>query len=173
MSTANSFSVNGRSATATADDSAAAGTVTIRNIVTFWIAGRLYGIDILDIREINGETSVTPIFHAPPQVRGFVNIRGSIHLVVEPRITLGLPPLPEGSAGSRSRNQLLVFKPAVVETFAVLVDRIGDIVAVANDRIDPPEHVPQGQPQLSAGVCKLDGQLIELLNPRGFALLQG
>lgn len=138
-----------------------------RNFVSFWIGKRLHGIDILDIREINSERGFTPIFHAPPQVKGYVNIRGQIHLVVDPRIPLGLPEDTPGPGG-KSRQQLLIFKPHVAETFALLVDRVGDIIEVPVDRIEPPEASSTGLSVHCAGVCKLDGQLMELLDPRGF-----
>ena len=141
----------------------------LRNIVSFRVGGRLFGIDILDVREINSEIAFTPIFHAPPQVRGYVNIRGQIHLVVDPRLPLGMPADSTDEAKPKGKpRQLLVFKPSVGESFALLVDRIGDIIPVPVDRIEPPEASSAGTSAHSAGVCKLDGQLMELLNPRGF-----
>jgi purine-binding chemotaxis protein CheW len=141
--------------------------VATRHFVSCWIGGRLHGIDILEIREINSERGFTPIFHAPPQVRGYVNIRGQIHLVIDPRIPLCLPEAPPGTL-VKGRQQLLIFKPHVAETFALLVDRVGDIIEVPTDRIEPPESATPVNASLNAGVCKLDGQLMELLEPRGF-----
>ena len=154
---------------------AAAATLegSLRHYCSFWIGDHLFGIDILDVREINSEITFTPIFHAPPQVRGYVNIRGQIHLVIDPRIPLGLAENPPGGPTGKSRRQLLVFKPQVGETFALLVDRIGDIIQVPIDRIEPPEASSAGTSVHSAGVCKLDGQLMELLDPRGFLKLGG
>jgi chemotaxis signal transduction protein len=145
------------------------GEVATRNFVSFWVGGRLYGIDILDVREINSETSFTPIFHAPPEVRGYVNIRGQIHLVIDPRLPLGMSAdATTGTGTGKSRQQLLIFKPQVAETFALLVDRVGDIIPVPIDRIEAPEASSAGLSAHSAGVCKLDGRLMELLDPRGF-----
>lgn len=145
------------------------GEVASRNFVSFWVGGRLYGIDILDVREINSETSFTPIFHAPPEVRGYVNIRGQIHLVIDPRLPLGIPADATTGAGTgKAKQQLLVFKPQVAETFALLVDKVGDIIPVPVDRIEAPEASSAGLSARSAGVCKLDGRLMELLEPRGF-----
>jgi purine-binding chemotaxis protein CheW len=141
--------------------------IPTRHFVSCWISGRLHGIDILQIREINSERGFTPIFHAPPQVRGYVNIRGQIHLVIDPRIPLCLPEAPPGALG-KGRQQLLIFKPHVAETFALLVDSVGDIIEVQTDRIEPPENATPVNASLSAGVCKLDGQLMELLEPRCF-----
>lgn len=146
----------------------------VRDFVSFWVGGRLHGIDILDVREINSETSFMPVFHAPPQVRGYVNIRGQIHLVIDPRIPLGMAAdATTGNGTGKAKQQLLIFKPQVGESFALLVDRIGDIIQVPVDRIEPPEASSAGTAAHAAGVCKLDGQLMELLDPRGFLEMKG
>lgn len=139
--------------------------VAVRRYCSFWVGGHLFGIDILEVKEINAEIAFTPIFHAPPQVRGYVNIRGQIHLVIDPREPLGLPP-EEKTEG----KMLLIFKPSVAEASAMLVDRVGDIVEVPEDRIeDDLDHGVPGQGgALATGVCKLEGQLMVVLNPRGF-----
>jgi chemotaxis signal transduction protein len=139
--------------------------VRVRRYCSFWVGGHLFGIDILEVKEINAEIAFTPIFHAPGQVRGYVNIRGQIHLVIDPREPLGLP-REEKTDG----KMLLIFKPAVAEASAMLVDRVGDIIEVPEDRIedDAAQDVPGQDGGLATGVCKLDGQLMVVLNPRGF-----
>ncbi len=102
-----------------------------RQFCTFWLANRLFGVDIIDVKEISQEMTFTPIYHAPKEVEGYVNIRGQIHLVINLRTLLGL-----------ERNQLtqnscvILFKQSVGEPFGVLVDNIGDIVEVSNDQIE-------------------------------------
>ena len=140
-----------------------AAAVEIRRFCSFWIADSLYGIDILDVKEINSDVALTPIFHAPAQVRGYVNIRGQVHLVIDPRAPLGLPldPILTG-------KMLIIFKPSVGEACAMLVDRIGDIVEISTDRFEEDAAAASEGPALTVGVCKLDGQLLVALNPRGF-----
>jgi chemotaxis signal transduction protein len=146
------------SPTATASTEAA-----LRHYCSFWIGDHLFGIDILDVKEINGDISLTPIFHAPPQVRGYVNIRGQVHLVVDPRRPLGLEPDP-----ALTGKMLIIFKPSVGEACAMLVDRVGDIVEVPEANFEEETVDPIGETTLTAGVCKLDGQLLVVLDPRGF-----
>jgi chemotaxis signal transduction protein len=144
---------------------AAAESAPVRRYCSFWVGSHLYGIDILEVKEINAENAFTPIHHAPPKVRGYVNIRGQIHLVIDPREPLGLPP-----EDRTEGKMLLIFKPAVAEASAMLVDRVGDIIEVPEDRIedDAEQKVPGQGGELATGVCKLDGQLMVVLNPRGF-----
>ena len=135
---------------------------------TFWIAGRLFGVDILDVKEINTEVEFCSIHHAGEEVRGYVNIRGQIHLVLDLRLLLGFEP---EAVGPNSR--VVIFKPHVGETFGVLVDKIGDIVDVVSDQIE--ERKTQQDDQLTGrdgrkslikGECKLDDYLLVILDAK-------
>lgn len=139
----------------------------IKQFCTFTISGRLYGVDILDVKEVNQEAAFTPIFHAPQEVAGYVNIRGRIHLILNLRRILGLKdePLDE-------KNRLVLFKPTVGDSFGVLVDAIGDVVETDESLIEPGQLVNEeleGEDRseavdLISGVCRLDGSLMLLIN---------
>ena len=137
---------------------------------TFWAAGRLLGVDILDVKEINMETNFTPVYHAPEQVRGYVNIRGQIYLILDLKMILG-----RGQAELLPTSRLVLFKPSVGDAFGVLVDRVGDVVEVDQDSIEDRRRNSQGsmpenaerrgtQDDLVEGVCKLQGVLLVVLN---------
>jgi purine-binding chemotaxis protein CheW len=133
---------------------------------TFRVADRLYGTDIIKVKEITGETSFTPVFHAPPEVRGLVNIRGQINLVVDLRMLLGFEPA-EVSASTR----VVLFKPDVGEAFGLLVDSVGDVVPASESMIEwrregAPAPVHGGVcERLETGVCKLDKALLVIIDP--------
>jgi len=148
--------------TTTSSSAVATTEAVIHRYCSFRIAKQLYGVDISNVKEINSEVAFTPVFHAPPQVRGYVNIRGQIHLVVDPREPLGLPP-----EATCEGKMLIVFKPTIGDNCAMLVDEIGDIINVpaANFEEDA-QALDDGA--LTTGVCKLDGQLLVALSPRGF-----
>ncbi|MDH4121520.1 MAG: chemotaxis protein CheW [Deltaproteobacteria bacterium] len=135
---------------------------------TFWLANRLFGVDILDVREINQEQKATPVFHAPPEVRGYVNIRGQVLLALDLRVMLGFPPNQDAT-----NTRLVVFKPEVGESFGVVVDRVGDIVEATAEQIEEREvlgeefQISQGK-ELILGECKLTDKLVILLNPSKF-----
>lgn len=102
-----------------------------RQFCTFWLSHRLFGVDIIDVKEISHEMTFTPIHHAPKEVKGYVNIRGQIHLVIDLRTLLGLE-----ENVINDNNCVILFKQTVGEPFGVLVDNIGDIVKVSNDQIE-------------------------------------
>ncbi len=53
-----------------------------RQLVTFQLGPEIYGIDIMDVREIVQMDSVRPIPNAPPSVEGIFNLRGEIIPVI-------------------------------------------------------------------------------------------
>ena len=143
---------------------------TQRLFCTFRVDGRLFGVDILDVKEVTTETTSTCIAHAPDEVRGLVNIRGHIYLALDLRRLLGLP-----VAGVTGDSRLVLFKPGVGSAFGVIVDEIGDIQTAEPDRI---EAFSRGEHEAAAAnlrrvdlidaVCKLTGELLMILNPRRF-----
>ena len=68
-----------------------ASMATQRLFCTFRVDGRLFGVDILDVKEVTAETTFTRVAHAPDEVLGLVNIRGHIYLALDLRRLLGMP----------------------------------------------------------------------------------
>src|SRR5262245_60529706 len=95
---------------------------TPRLFCTFRVDGRLFGVDILDVKEVTTEITATRIAHTPEEVRGLVNIRGHIYLALDLRLLLGLPP-----ANATGDSRMVLFKPTVGSAFGVVVDEISDI----------------------------------------------
>jgi purine-binding chemotaxis protein CheW len=152
-------------------DAVQTATGTRSDYCTFRLGGRLFGFDILAVKEVNTHTKFTPVPHAPAAVRGYVNLRGDIALVVDLRQLLGLEPL-EVSADTR----LIMFKASAGDSLGVLVDEIGSIARVEADAIeawradeqpgvDEAAEVWQAG-ELVTGVGKLEGELLIILEPR-------
>ena len=57
--------------------------------LTFTIGDEEYGIEILRVQEIKGYPAITPIPHAPPWIKGVMNLRGTVVPVVDLRIKFG------------------------------------------------------------------------------------
>ena len=143
-----------------------------RQFCTFRISGRRFGVDILDVKEINSEVDYTPIFHAPGEVRGYVNIRGQLYLLLDLGLILGFESekVDEGS-------RVVLFKAEVGEPFGILVDKIGDTIIVEEDQIENrrkdrketeglPEDSERRSLELGEGVCRLEDGLVVIVNSR-------
>ena len=140
---------------------------------TFRMANRLFGVNILDVKEVNENTNVTPIYHAPPDICGYINIRGQILLVVNLRETFGFD---QGhKTNIRNNGKVVVFKHSVDEPFGILVDEVCDVVSVEQNRIvdrrageanasDAVREFRRAKDGIVMGVCPLERELLLVLN---------
>lgn len=148
----------------------------IKQFCTFRLEGRLFGVDIMTVQEVNQETAITPIYHSPQAVKGYINVRGQIYLVVDLRMLFGFDP-----KEIDKKNRVVIFKNSVAQPFGVLVDSIEDIVMVETNSIverrqntnkksnseDENKVVRKSHQALTLGVSKLDNDLMVVLNAFG------
>jgi len=140
---------------------------------SFRLAERLFGVSIQDVKEIGSDVQVTSIPHAPPAVRGYMNIRGQIHLVIDLRTLFRFE-----RVEVTSLTKVVIFKPRVDDPFGVLVDQVADVVEAderdiverrsekdADENSDAEKR--KAPKSLSLGVTKLDKELMIVLNARG------
>lgn len=140
-----------------------------RRFCSFRLFGRLYGVDIRDVKEINTEVSYTPIFHATRDIKGYINIRGQIYLLLDLRAIFGFP---DKEIDESSR--VVLFMSDVGELCGILVDSIEDVVIVEEGQIenrrkqerDVPEGIERRAADVGEGVCKLEDELLVLLDAR-------
>jgi purine-binding chemotaxis protein CheW len=126
---------------------------------TFYVGHMLLGIDIRVVQEINRQSEITQVPHAPEYVRGVINLRGDVATVVDLRTILGLPK----SDNSRQTRNLIVHHRG--ESIGLLVDRISDILTLSGDEIGPPPTNVDGvDGRLMSGVCTLDSEIVVLLD---------
>ncbi len=129
-----------------------------KQFVTFRLDDRLAGVDILKVREINRVLEVTPVQHAPPYVRGLVNLRGQTVTIFDLGVRLGLEPrvLTEDS-----HNVILK-----AQDVGLLVDRIGDVEEARESQIEsPPANLSGIGAEFVECVVRLNQELILILSP--------
>jgi purine-binding chemotaxis protein CheW len=146
---------------------------TQRLFCTFRLDGRLFGVDILEVKEVTAATTYTHVAHAPDEVLGLANIRGHIYLALDLRRLLGMP-----ATNVTIDSRLLLFKPSVGSAFGVVVDEISEIQAADTNRIEPFTRNDRETAGTSVqridlidSVCRLPGELLVVLNPRRFLLV--
>lgn len=139
-----------------------------RRFCTFRLSGRLYGVDIQDVKEINTETNTTPIHHAPKEIKGYINIRGQVYLLLDLRRIFGFQ---EKNIDKNSR--VLLFIPELGDPSGILVDSIEDVVTVDENQIenrrknqDDHEGSDRRGFDVGEGVCMLKDELLIVLNAK-------
>jgi purine-binding chemotaxis protein CheW len=134
---------------------------------TFRLRDSLFGTDTHVAKEVTALPPMTPIPHAPAAVRGYVNLRGHIVLVLDLNCLLHREPTAIGPA-----SQLVVFKPELGDAFGVLVERIGEIVELSDEQIEtrPAGKVTNSsevgelpEAELIRGIGKLNGELLLII----------
>jgi purine-binding chemotaxis protein CheW len=124
---------------------------------TFRLGDSLFGIDLPLVKEVSTVPPMTPVPQAPAAVRGYVNLRGLVTLVLDLRQFLGMEPAVPGPD-----TRLVLFKSTLGDPFGVLVDAVGDVVTLAGDRVEERPH----ENELVTGVGKLADDLLLILDAR-------
>lgn len=143
---------------------------------TFRLGDRLFGLDLMMIREINRILDITPVPHAKEHIRGLINLRGQIVTILDLGVRLGLP---SREVSDESHNiilktnaELAAANQSSQKHFATsadlvgfLVDAIGDVVEADDAAIEPPSaNVSEAESQFLSGVIKTDMGLLVLLD---------
>jgi len=99
--------------------------------LTFRLGAEEYGIEILRVQEIRSFEPPTRIAHAPPYVKGVVNLRGTIVPIVDLRMLLGCD-----SAETNSFTVVIVLNVRGRVVGAV-VDSVSDVLELSAEQIKP------------------------------------
>jgi purine-binding chemotaxis protein CheW len=143
-----------------AENPSIAATETSVDLACFETRGRLYGIDVLQIREIVRCQEVTPLPRAPELIEGVIDLRG----VVIPVIDLGHALCSEpADQGPGSRIAVLEVDGMVL---GLRVDAAVDVISVeARDVDDPPALATQaGYETVRAVVRRADAAPVLVLS---------
>ena len=131
-----------------------------RQFATFRFGIHLFGLPIEDVIEINRSLVITPVPLAPSYVAGVVNLRGQILTAIHLGRRLGMP---ERVSESDGLNNLIIGNRE--EPVSLLVEGIGDVIAVPEDQIEPPPDLIEGlDTRFVKEVCKLPDRLLIVLD---------
>jgi purine-binding chemotaxis protein CheW len=129
-------------------------------VLTFFVNGDEYAVDILSVQEIRSWAAPMPIPHAPSFVKGVINIRGEIVPIVDLRSRLGFP---EGTPDATTVIVVMRDQSTVPRVLGVVVDAMSDVANVVNDMIKP--SPVQAESGVTMGIIAMPDKMIGLLNP--------
>jgi purine-binding chemotaxis protein CheW len=104
-----------------------------RGVLTFQVAGEMYGIEILDVREIIKVEEITEVPRTPSFLLGIISVRGSIMPVVDLGRRLGF-----SAPSDRSRHSRILVVAQGTDRFGLLVDAVGGVMRFFENEIEPP-----------------------------------
>jgi len=131
----------------------------VRDYITVWIGGQLFGLPILLVQDVFMPDSITGVPLSMEEIAGVLNLRGRIVTAIDMRRRLGLPPRQEDeptiAVGIEENN----------ESYGLLIDSVGDVLTLDTDSYEEnPANLDPRWASVSGGVHRLDGQLMVVLD---------
>src|SRR3954452_24014557 len=127
--------------------------------VTVMIGGQLFGLPIARVQDVFMPDRLTRVPLAPPEIAGVLNLRGRIVTTIDMRRRLGLPPRED------NKPSMAVGIELKGESYGLLIDTVGEVLKLADNTREPnPVNLDQHLARVSAGVQRLEGQLMVILD---------
>lgn len=134
-------------------------TAASMQLCTFRLGSLYLGVNVLDVQEVLYQAEVCSVPHAEPAICGLINLRGQIATTIDMRTRLGIEP-----RDPEARPIHVVVKSGG-ESVNLLVDKIGDVLAVDPDLYEPPPETMTGNAkELILGAYKLTDELLLILD---------
>ena len=135
-------------------------------LLTVMVGAETFGLPIAQVQTIFHLGAITPVPLGPPSILGLVNLRGSIIPALSLRERLDL----EGEHGRM--GALAVGLELESEAFALVVDGVGDVIALPADQELPlPPHVSDARAALTQAVYRLPDGVLPVLDIAALATL--
>ncbi|MBW4049519.1 MAG: purine-binding chemotaxis protein CheW [Proteobacteria bacterium] len=131
--------------------------------LTFSLQGEIYGLDILQVREIIEYTKPTKVPMMPDFVHGVINLRGNVVPVIDLTQRFGRQP-----TEIRKRTCIVILEVAnemEQQALGILVDGVNAVLDLADDQIEPSPSFGTGLPQdFILGMARWEEGFIILLD---------
>ncbi|MDR2718631.1 MAG: chemotaxis protein CheW [Treponema sp.] len=140
-------------------------------LVTFQLGEELYGINIMDVKEIVRVQAIRAIPNAPPYVEGIFNLRSEIIPIINLHKRFHLKKL----VSSEEDELLSGFVILDIEgmKLGIIIDRISRVITIEKEEVQPPPQMLSGigAEYIQGVVRQEEGYLIildirDLFNPK-------
>lgn len=126
-------------------------------LLTFKCGGQGYAVDIMSVREIRSWSQPTPLPHAPPFMRGMVNLRGSVLPVMDLAQRMGRP-----ATADDPRKVIIVIQQGK-RFHGLLVDAVSDIVHPRSDQLQDVPRIPDDADPIAEQLFMVEDAMIQVL----------
>jgi purine-binding chemotaxis protein CheW len=131
--------------------------------LTFMLAGEVFAIGILAIKEIIEYQNLTEVPMMPACVRGVINLRGAVVPVMDLLARFGRP-----SSPVTKRSCIVIVEVMVdgeAQVIGVVVDAVNEVLEIAPADIEPPPAFgARIRGDFIQGMGKVKGKFVILLN---------
>ncbi len=128
---------------------------------TFHVGDYYCGIHTKEVIELTKDIEVTPVPLAPEAILGLLNLRGQIVTAIDMRARLSCEPK------ALSTESIGIFYKHAGSFFSFIVDSVSEILELHQTDFEPPPSNLTGPAvNFVAGVYKMPGQLLLVLDPQ-------
>ena len=138
---------------------------TKKQLVTFHLGEELYGVNIMDVKEIVRVQAIRAIPNAPTYVEGIFNLRSEIIPIISLHKRFHLRKMVTSEEDELLSGFVIVDIDGM--KLGIVIDRISRVVTVENDEIQPPPQMFSGiGAEYIQGVVHQDEGYLIILNIR-------
>lgn len=127
--------------------------------VTFNLDKEIYGVNVMQVREVLRYTDIAPVPGAPSYVLGIINLRGNVVTVIDTRMRFGL------STAEVTDNSRIMIIESDKQQIGILVDSVSEVVDLNTADIDDTPNVgTEESAKFICGVCNRGDELLILID---------
>lgn len=129
-------------------------------LVVFNTGNEDFGIEIMNVQEIIRMTNITKIPQSPNYVRGIINLRGKIIVVINLNVIIGM------ESRDHDENTRIIVTSINDTVVGFVVDSVSEVLRLPSSSVEPaPELVSKKvDSNYLKGIGKLDNRLLLLLD---------
>ncbi len=113
-------------------------------IVTFQLGTELYGVDILDVKEIVKAQEVRSIPHAPSYVEGIFNLRGEVIPIISLHKRFNIEKLVYDNEIEEELNSGFIILDIDGSKISIIIDKVSQVLSVNSSEVKPPPQMLTG-----------------------------
>jgi len=127
--------------------------------VTFRLENEIYGVNVMQVKEVLRYTEIAPVPGAPSFVLGIIHLRGTVVTVIDTRQRFDLP---SGDITDSSRIMIMEVEGHVA---GILVDAVSEVVYLRQSEIEVSPSVGNDESsKFIQGVCHKNDILLILVD---------
>ncbi len=135
-------------------------------LVTFQLGEELYGVDIMDVKEIVKVCAVRPIPNAPYYVEGIFNLRSEIIPVINLHKRFQIKKLEQTDEESEFEGGFIILN-IDDNKIGIIIDKIARVVAINTYEIKaPPQMISGIGTEYISGVIRQESRYLIMLDIR-------
>jgi purine-binding chemotaxis protein CheW len=128
-------------------------------LVSFKIGSEEFGVDILNVQEINKMTQITKVPNSPVFVEGVINLRGRVIPVIDLRTRLNM------ERKEHDKDTRIIVVEIETRTIGFIVDSVNEVLRIPVNITEAPPSIVTGiDSDFIRSVGKLDDRLLILID---------